>query len=758
MTVCEEKLMSNDQTRNVKSFGKRLGINRSSVLVISALILILLVAFTVRILPMRWEIPGQIHLNEYDPYYQYSITDYMVKNGLFSPYTDHWINYQQWYPNGLDMSQSLPALPMTGAVLYQAVSFLGVNVDLMTFCAMLAVVLGTLCCLLIYFIGKDLGGHAVGLFAALFLALAPSFLQRSSLGFFDTEIPGILGLLLFILMFLRSMNTKQSLYKSLIYSVGAALALAYFIAGWGAAYYILDLAALFVFILVVLKRYDRRLLINYGVTMGLGLLIAAQVPYIGFSYLTSVPILPVAGVFVVLLVAEFLQHYTVSAKNKMYIVIGMVAAVVVALVPLAYSGYLSSTAGKFVNVLLPTLRGNNALIASVAEHRVPAWGNIYVELGIAILFFITGLYFTLKNPTNRNIFLILFGATGLYFGVSMARLLAIFAPAFALLAAIGIISMLKPFMSMLKETPNATTKAKRKLLRVSKEYSIIGIVLIFVILMPQFVFNPIQKGGIETGGIPRQYASGYMPTSISAAGLPVVPPNQMPQWLNMLDYTSTHLHTTDVVIAWWDYGYWLSVMGNVTTLADNATVDAEQIENLAAMYMSTEEDALNLISTTYGQKNVQYILVFAAEFVFPTEDGYYAYPYGLGDEGKWMQMARISGSANERLTKAGFMHSGNTWTNETAFGSSDQESGGWQWSEQGINTVVYKLLSNAEYDFVSKTNGIVNATSMPVELQYFKLVHNSGAETNFGRSGDLVPLVALYKIDWAAYNAAHQKR
>ncbi len=391
--------MSKDKVASgLKSFGKlRFKVNHSSVLAISALILILFIAFTIRILPMRWEIAsGTIHLNEFDPYYQYSITNYMVQHGLFSPYTDHWINYQQWYPSGLDMSNSLPALPMTAAALYQVVSFLGINVDLMAFCSVLTVVLGTLSVLLIYFIGKDMGGRALGLFAALFLALAPSFLQRSSLGFFDTEIPGVLGLLLFILLFLRSMDSKRSLRGSLIYSVGAALALAYFIAGWGAAYYILDLTALFAFVLVMLKRYDQRLLINYSVTMGLGLLIATQVPYIGLSYLTSAPMVPVAAVFIVLLVAELLRH-NVSAKTKTIVAAATMVALVAAFAAIWLSGDLGRIAEKFFSVIDPFTRAAAPLIASVAEHRISAWGNLYYELGIGVLFFLVGLYFILKN-------------------------------------------------------------------------------------------------------------------------------------------------------------------------------------------------------------------------------------------------------------------------------------------------------------------------------------------------------------------------
>jgi len=762
MAIREGKLMSKDQISNgLKSFGKSFKVNRSSILAISAIILILFIAFTVRVQPIRWEIPtGQIHLNEYDPYYQYSITKYMVQNGLTSPYTDPWINYQQWYPQGLDMSRSLPALPATAAVLYQMVSFLGVNVDLMAFCSLLVPLLGALACLILYFIGKDVGGRAVGLLAALFLALAPSFVQRSSLGFFDTEIPGILGLLLFTLMFLRAMDPKRSIRGSLIYSIGAALALAYFIAGWGAAYYILGLTALFVFVLVLLKRYDRRLLINYGVTMGLGLLIAIQVPYIGVSYLMSAPVLLVMAVFILLLIAEFLRN-NISAKTKMLTTIVAFTAIVTSLAALLVTGYLGNIGNKFLTVLNPLLRPDSPLIASVAEHRVPAWSNIYMELGICVLFFLVGLYFTLKKPTNRNIFLLIFGATGIYFGASMVRLLVIFAPIFGLLMGIGVVGLLKPFMSMLKETPNITVKAKRKLLHVNKQYSIIGLLLIFTMLMTQFAVAPSPSYFSPTRNekyAPRVFLNGYMPTSVLSAGLPLIPSEPLPQWIDMLSYTNKNLHSTDVVIAWWDYGYWLSVMGDVTTLADNATIDEEQIQNLGFIYMSTEEQALAMISKNYGQKNVQYILVFAAIYVYPNEDftEYYAIPYGLGDEGKWMWMARISGDAKDRLTNEGFMIPGNTWTDETNFGKSNNY-GGWDWNDQGMNSVIYKLLSTTEQMFANN-NGHITSTSMEIELLYFKPEFISGANIkSFNPQGDLIPLVGLYKIDWAAYNTAHPK-
>ena len=139
-------------------------------------------------------------------------------------------------------------------------------------------------------------------------------------------------------------------------------------------------------------------------------------------------------------------------------------------------------AGKFITVLDPFIRAASPLIDSVAEQRISAWGNLYIELGIAILFFLVGLYFVLKNPTNRNIFLLLFAVTSLYFAASMVRLLVLFAPAFAIIAGIGIISILKPFFTLLQEAPRTLAKSKRRMARVSKEYSGVAVFVIFMIL------------------------------------------------------------------------------------------------------------------------------------------------------------------------------------------------------------------------------------------------------------------------------------
>jgi dolichyl-diphosphooligosaccharide--protein glycosyltransferase len=737
----------------------RIQVSHSSIIAFAALIMILFVAFTVRILPLRWEnlSGGTALLNEFDPYYQFSITQHMVQNGLLSPYwPTHWINMQKWYPDGLDMSTSLPALPMTAAVLFQIVSLFGAKIDLMTFTSILPAVIAVVSCLVLYFVGKDMGGKAVGLFSALFLALAPSFLQRSSLGFFDTEVPGVLGLVLFIFLFLRSLDSNRSLRASLLYSLGSGAALAYFIAGWGAAYYLIALSVLFVFIMVLLKRYSQRMLINYSITFGLALFIGTKVPYISLNYVSSAAVLPVAAVFIVLVVAEILRN-NISMKSKLSLAIASLVIIVGGFVTLAVTGFLGGITGKFITVLDPFIRAASPLIDSVAEQRISAWGNLYLEFGIAILFFLVGLYFVLKNPTNRNIFLLLFAVTGLYFASSMVRLLVLFAPAFAIIAGIGIISILKPFFTLLQETPKALAKSKRRMARVSKEYSGVAVFIIFIILVTNLAFSP------QTGGMPRAISQAYTPTAISASSLPVGGAGltqPVRAWLDAIGWMKSNVPSTDAVVMWWDYGNWLADLGNVTSLADNTTVNSTQIENVGFIFMGNENQSMAMLNS-YGQSRVKYIAVFEVLQISQSSSGsnsYVASPAGYGDEGKWVWMARISGQAKTRLLNEGFMNPATAWTNETQFGSSDPTTNRWKWNDQGLNSTVFELMNYAEVRYANTMTALgvnVSPDQTTTQPTYFKEAYFAGLQTSPGQYGGLIPIIAIYQIDWATYDAAH---
>jgi len=725
----------------LKSLGKlRIRVSHSSMITISALTLILFIAFSIRIFPLRWEIQtGTLHLSEFDPYYQFSLTKHMVENGLVSPYwpLPGWRDYQRWYPDGIDMTRSFPGLPMTAAFLYNIVSALGVNIDLMSFCALFPAIFGTLACLAMYFVGKDIGGKSVGLFASLFLALSPSYIQRTSLGFFDDETIGIVALLLFIFTFLRAIEQERPISSTVKYSVASAAALGYFISGWGAAFYPIGLTMLFVFILILVKRYTQHLLLAYSVTFGLGLFIAINVPFVSTVYLTSSAIIPVVGVFTLLCLNEILRNLA-SVKSKVIFVV-LFLAIIVGGFALLWQ-FRQDIGGKFVSVIYPFARAENPLVESVAEHRISAWSNIYFDLGIGIVFFLIGFFFLFRNLNNRNLFLLIFGLTSLYFACSMVRLLVLMAPAFCLLVAVGVLGVLKPFSTLVKEQPKIVTKKKYGLEHVGREFSGTAIFLIFLVLMTNFAFSP------QSGGIPKVYRQAYAPVTITAGSLPVAPNEPVREWLDMLDYTR-YLGAKTVVCSWWDYGYWLTMLGNVTSLADNATINTTQIENIGFIFMANETYSLGMLKF-YDAK---YVLVFTT-----ADSGGNWLDWAGGDNGKWTWMARISGKARDRFLGNGLIDEQSAWSDEKIFGNYNNETNKWEWNDRGTNSTIYKLMGWGKHRWCEINNNGQDPDEARVsEPQYFKEAFFSGgslsAEESRNRYGGIVPLVCLYEIDWQKY-------
>jgi dolichyl-diphosphooligosaccharide---protein glycosyltransferase len=591
------------------------------------------------------------------------------------------------------------------------------------------------------------------------LALSPSVIQRSSLGFFDTETTGVIALLAFIFMFLRAIDQGKTLKSMFKYSIGSALALAYFAMAWGANYFLVDLIALFAFVLILIKRYNQRLLLSYSITFGLGFFIAITIPINSPRYLTSGTVLPVAAVFALLCIAELLRAQ-ISARTKTILATTLLVVLVVGVAVVAAFGDITSIAGKFTSILDPFSRANLPLIESVAEHRITAWGSIYFELGISILFFLMGMYFVLKNPTNRNVFLIVFGLTTLYFAGSMVRLLVLLAPAFALLASTGVVGMLKPFFTLLRESgAQAAIKSKRSLKRIGKEYSAIAVIIVFLLLMSNYAFMP------QTGGQPRLYNSVYSPITISAASLPITPNDPVPQWRNMLSYTRNNLHSDTVVSSWWDYGDWLGMFGNVTTLCDNTTVNTTQIENVAYSMMANETQSLKMLENY----NVEYVCVFVTLQLQVSSSGTLSGVQfgGFGDEGKWYWMSRISGEAESRFKSNGtfgkvWMTSQYSWINETSFATTSIDNSTGQqvqtWTDMGLNSTVFKLMSYAEQLWSSNNGGVTISGQQGAIPTYFTPAYIAGLEvdpqTSAQSYGGLIPLVALYKIDWDAYYAA----
>jgi hypothetical protein len=108
----------------------------------------------------------------------------------------------------------------------------------------------------------------------------------------------------------------------------------------------------------------------------------------------------------------------------------------------------------------------------------------------------------------------------------------------------------------------------------------------------------------------------------------ITPAGQIHDWEESLTWMKTNLPGTTVVVSWWDYGYWLTPIGNMTTVNDNGTINQTRIGMTGMALMQTDEI---FSAKVFKKLKADYVLVYFGML----------YPGLGGDEGKWPWMVRI---------------------------------------------------------------------------------------------------------------------
>jgi dolichyl-diphosphooligosaccharide--protein glycosyltransferase len=578
-------------------------------------------------MPIRWG----VYLSEFDPYLQFRITQHIVENGLTSYFT--WYDSLSWYPYGRDITTtSYPGVAITAALLYEFLTTLGLKMSLFEFTSYFPVFFGTLTVLAIYLFAKDIWGRSYGMLAALFLAFSSSHISRTVLGFFDDETVGIFAMLMFFGFYLRALSPNRTLRSTVIYSILAGLSLSFMTLSWGAFRYPMSLVVMFTGVLVILRRYTRKLLLTYSITYGLQFLITTQVPYLGYNYLTEWSTLATAGVLLLLIVAE-IPTYVKSQRGQLFTGLGIVGILIAGFIILWQLGFVTNIDQKFLSVLYPVERFELPLIESVAEHRPATWASFFYEYGLLALLAVFGITFVIQRLQNRDVFLILFAVTALYFAASLVRLTLVLAPAFMLLAAIATIELGRPAVDIIRETVIFPKRGARLLTRVPREFGVAIFLILVIALGPTFW---------------RALNTGYAPVTIVTSSIPTVPETGQEQryqdWLETLAYIHDNLPPDAVVFSWWDYGYWITTVGGKHSLADNGTINSTQISIIAQTFLMNGTQALPTLKK-YG---VTHIAIFVT---FQSGTGTSELQYlGYGEEGKWYWMSRIGNNTRYENT------------------------------------------------------------------------------------------------------------
>jgi len=585
---------------------------RSTLVRGASLLLILIVAVTLRELPLRW---GG-YLTAYDPFFQYRVTEYIIQHGFSSWF--HWHDSLSWYPMGRDVPHSsFPGLPFSAAALYLLLRALGLGVSLLDVCIHFPVLMAAVTCVVVYLLGRDLGGEEVGLFASLFIAISPAFISRTTLGFFDTENIGIFGMALLPLLFLRSIDRDRPLRWRLLYSTSAGLTLAYLYASWGASKYMTGLLALFVVSTLFVRLYDRRVLTSYCLTMAVGYLFAVFVPKLGPRFLLSVENVAVLLLILLLLAYEGLRH-RIALRRLLLPALILTLSVLGIVLLLQHLGFALPLTGKFLSVLNPLKRGESPLLESVAEHKRAAWTSFFSDFGFTLPLSIFGAYAALRGLNERRLYALLFYLTALYFAGSMIRLTLVLSVPVALLASHGLTELLASYLPL--ATGGGGRRRRRRLMGLGREISVLFIAFLFAATLPT---------------IWRAASASYTPGTFASSSIPVRIRGEYPQdWIQALTWMRDNLPEDAVVVSWWDYGYWIETVAGRRTLADGSTRVQRQIAQIALIMMSNESDSLEILKR-YGATHIVVFITFNP--TNPREQ------WPFGDNVKWSWMVQIAG-------------------------------------------------------------------------------------------------------------------
>ncbi len=583
-----------------------------------ALLLIFILAMLIRSSPV---VQGTFLIKAFDPWYQYDSVKKLIDVGWHD-----WVNlkdYQFWFPEGVTRSNLRPGLLVTNALIYKFLIALGIEVTVFQVVFYFPVLMGGLTVLVVFFLGKEILDKRAGLFAAFFLAFSPGHMQRTVAGFFDNETIGIFAILLEFFFFIRA--TKKGKLSDGIF---AGLSLGYLTLSWGGLTYGYLMLPLIVGILILADKYNGRVFVAYTATIGIGVLINTLAPAFNWQKDLFSMEIGVSLLFLVFLIGYHFIYMQKGTSKYEQILTGIkwslipIAAVVAILLWIDPAWMPFDLGSRLQSIINPNIREEINLVASVGEHSPSPWSVFYFNSMIPVLLVIPGVYFALRRANVEDVLMIVFAISLFYFTGSMIRIVLLFAPAMSILGGYALSNILKFFGNLMKDKPAITRRRKRQLSRtLGKSEGVIVYILIGILLFVQ-ANQAIDMSANQLG---------Y--SELVSAGV-------FHDWEESFTWMDNNMDSSTVVVSWWDYGYWLTTIGNVTTVNDNGTWNQTRIGLTGMAMMQTDEQ---MSAEVFRELKADYVLVYFGHLLS-----------GLGgDEGKWPWMLRICNDNTANYEKMG---------------------------------------------------------------------------------------------------------
>jgi dolichyl-diphosphooligosaccharide--protein glycosyltransferase len=571
-------------------------------LVIAVLALALSSALIMRFYPIKYG----YYLNEFDPYFDYRATQFIVDNGLNAYW--QWHDSMSWYPEGRDVpGTSQAVLHITAAYLYRV---FGGGMSLMDFTIAFPAVMGALTAIAVFALVRVLGGTTAGMFSALFWAFSPAIIQRGNLGWFKSEPLGLFFGITAIYLFVSAIKHKEAKY-AIAKAIAGGLILGLANGSWGGIQYFSIPISLF-FIALPFFRRDLTIPMYVAIAFTVFTLItAAAFPRPGISFVLGLPGLAMMAGTAFLVIAFFVKKMSrpmVQTRNMAFLLIAFVA---VGIAFVAAGPYVSPSF-RYLNAINPFIGSIDPLVESVAEHFTPTVADYFIDFSVLLMFAGLGGWLAFRRRNDTAIFALLIGITGVYVSATFARLLVFASVGIIVLAGLGLYEVTRSIMAYREATATtpaaagprlaaATREQRRKMEFASKGHSTSGqivkisyiIVMIMMLTIP--MFYPSNANWVSSADIPAAIANG-------GTGFRL----QTEDWTHAMDWISKNTEPGAVIASWWDYGYWITTLGDRPTLADNATLNHTRIQSIARMFMSDEQSGMRIAQDLQAD----YIMVY----------------------------------------------------------------------------------------------------------------------------------------------------
>ena len=513
-----------------------------------------------------------VELNEFDPFFNYRATEFIVENGLLA-YLE-WNDDLSWHPYGRDVSAtSQVMLHATSATLYQ---IFGVGSNLYDFTIWLPVTIGSLTTVVIFALVRTISNTTAGLFASLFFAVSPIIVIRGTLGWFKSEPLGLFfGLLAVYLLLsgIKSNKTKISIAKI----VGAGVLLALGLAAWGGVQFFILPIGIFFIALPFLRKDNKFLVYTSLIFTATFMLTTMLFERTGIAFFSSLNGFFLIGCTAFLVGCIALKR--IGNKHQLRNGLALLGGSIIAGITMISSGMINLPSFRYLNAANPFLITTDMLTDSVSEHATTTTDHSFFFFSILMVFAGIGAWFLFQRKVNHSLniksdmvgFALIIGFLGIYFSSAFVRLEVLGAISVIILSSIGISILISKILN-----------GHHKSGLVNK----VSFLAVITVLLTVPVFYPEHNWGNDNIGRPITILHSGTSYDIST--------NDWPEAMLWLKENTTE---DSVIAAWWDYGYWISTIGDRKTVSDNSTLLDWQIKKIATGLLSSPDDAWRIFSS-----------------------------------------------------------------------------------------------------------------------------------------------------------------